>query len=143
GLLQSYWGACIGEAVVRSLRRALFNNLERLSMLAVYARGPGQLVQQVGRDVFSVRELFGNVLMHSGVEIAQGIAVVVAMLVLAPGLTLVILAGFLATAGLIRLVNRPLEHHAGRARELMQGLMSQLVEAVGGFRDIVAAGRFR
>jgi ATP-binding cassette subfamily B protein len=143
GLFLAYWGASIGETVVRSLRRALFDKLESLSMQAVYARGPGQLVQQVGRDVFAVRELFGNVVLHSGIEIAQGLAVVVAMLVLAPWLTLAILAGFLALAGVIRLANRPVEEHAGRARMLMQQLMGLLVEAVGGFRDIVAANRFR
>jgi len=44
--------------------------------------------------------------------------------------------------GLIRVINRPL-NYAGRARDLMLQLVGRLVENVGGFRDIVARGRFR
>ena len=56
--------------------------------------------------------------------------------------TLVVLAVFGALAVPVRLINRRVELYAGRARDLMMALLGRLVENVGGFRDIVASGRF-
>jgi ATP-binding cassette subfamily B protein len=139
----SYWAELLCETVVRALRRDLFRNLERLSMLAVYARGPGEFVQELDRDVNAVRGLIGNTLLNSGVQVAMGVTTFVSMLVLDPVLTGIMVLVFLAMAGFIRLINRRVESYAGQARDLMQQLVGRLVENVGGFRDIVAAGRFR
>jgi ATP-binding cassette subfamily B protein len=143
GVLMSYWGELLGETVVRAVRHDVFSNLERLSMLSVYSRGPGEFVQQLDRDVMSVRGLIGATLINSGMEVALGTTTLVSMFVLDPTLTLVLLAAFLALSFVIRLINRRVEAYAGRARDLMLELVGRLVENVGGFRDIVAAGRFR
>src|SRR5262245_48906019 len=55
GVFLSYWAELLSETVVRLLRHDLFSNLERLSMLSVYSRGPGEFVQQLDRDVLAVR----------------------------------------------------------------------------------------
>jgi ATP-binding cassette subfamily B protein len=143
GIFLSYWAELLSETVVRRLRRDLFSNLERLSMLAVYSRGPGEFVQELDRDVQSVRGLIGNTLLNSGMEIALGLTTLISMLVVYPLLTVILLAIFLVMAFAVRLINRRVETYAGQARDLMLRLVGRLVENVGGFRDIVAAGRFR
>jgi ATP-binding cassette subfamily B protein len=141
--LMTYCGELLGESVVRAVRHDVFSNLERLNMLAVYSRGPGEFVQQIDRDVLMVRSLVGNTLISSGMEVALGISTFVSMLVLDAQLTLGLLVAFLVLTPLIWWMNRRVEHYAGRARDLMLDLVGRLVENVGGFRDIVAAGRFR
>src|SRR5262249_55626176 len=98
----SYASELLSETVVRTLRRDLFSNLERLSMLAVYARGPGEFVQQLDRDVMAVRGLLGNTLLKSGMEIALGLTTLGALLHENAPLTLVLLALFLLMTGAIR-----------------------------------------
>jgi ABC-type multidrug transport system fused ATPase/permease subunit len=139
----TYWAELLSETVVRALRRDLFGSIERLSMLAVYARGPGEFVQQLDRDVLAVRGLLGNTLLNSGMEVALGLTTFISMLVLDPTLTLAMIAVFILMAGVVRVINRRVETYAGQARDLMLRLVGRLVENVGGFRDIVAAGRFR
>jgi ATP-binding cassette subfamily B protein len=139
----SYWAELLSEKVVRTLRRDLFSNIERLSMLSVYARGPGEFVQELDRDVMAVRRLLGATLLNSGMEVALGLTTFITMMVLNPVLTLVLLAVFLAMGLVVRVINRRVETYAGQGRGLMLRLMGRLVESVGGFRDIVAAGRFR
>jgi ATP-binding cassette subfamily B protein len=141
--LMTYCGELLGESVVREVRHDVFSNMERLSMLSVYARGPGEFVQQIDRDVLMVRSLVGSTLINSGMEVALGLSTFVSMLVLDWKLTLALLAAFLVLTPLIRWMNRRVEYYAGRARDLMLELVGRLVENVGGFRDIVAAGRFR
>jgi ATP-binding cassette subfamily B protein len=140
--LLTYCGELLGETVVRAVRHDVFSNLERLSMQSVYARGPGEFVQQIDRDVMMVRSLIASALLNSGVEVALGLTTFVSMLVLNPWLTLCLLAGFGVVMLIVRRINRRVEYYAGRARDLMLELVGRLVEYVGGFRDLVASGRF-
>jgi ATP-binding cassette subfamily B protein len=140
--LLTYWGELLGETVVRAVRHDIFSNLERLSMLSVYARGPGEFVQQIDRDVMMVRSLIASTLLNSGVEVALGLTTFVSMLVLNVPLTLALLAAFVVLMLIVRYVNRRVEFYAGRSRDLMLELVGRLVEYVGGFRDLVATGRF-
>jgi ATP-binding cassette subfamily B protein len=142
-VLLSYWSVTLGETLVRGVRADVFSKLERLSMLAVSERGPGEFVQNFDQDVNAVRGLIGETLISSGMTIAQGLAYLVSMLLLDWQWTVVILAGFLAMAGLVRVINRRVANYAAVARELMQQIVGRLVENVGGFRDIVASGRFQ
>jgi ABC-type multidrug transport system fused ATPase/permease subunit len=141
-VLMSYWGELLGELVVRRVRHDVFSNMERLSMLSVYSRGPGEFVQQLDRDVVMVRGLIGNTLLNSGMEVALGTTTLVSMLILNAPLTLILLVVFLLMGIVIRWINQRVERFAGQARDLMLELVGRLVENVGGFRDIVASGRF-
>jgi ATP-binding cassette subfamily B protein len=139
----SYWSVTLGETLVRGVRADVFSKLERLSMLAVSERGPGEFVQNFDQDVNAVRGLIGETLISSGMTIAQGVAYLVSMFFLSWQWTLVILVAFGVMAGLVRLINRRVAVYAAAARELMQQIVGRLVENVGGFRDIVASGRFK
>jgi ATP-binding cassette subfamily B protein len=76
-------------------------------------------------------------------EVALGLTTFVSLVVLDPGLTLALLAAFLLLSFVVRAINRRVAAYAGMARDLMMRLMGRLIENVGGFRDIVTAGRFR
>ncbi|MGI9515746.1 MAG: ABC transporter ATP-binding protein [Pirellulaceae bacterium] len=141
-VLMSYWGAKMGETLVQVMRNEVFRRLERLSMLAVFSKGPGEFVQELGRDVKSAKSLIVDTLRGTGMQVAQGVTVLVSMLILEPVLTLIILAALGSMSLVIRLINRRVEHYAGRGRDIEQKITGNLVENVGGFRDIVASGKF-
>jgi ABC-type multidrug transport system fused ATPase/permease subunit len=138
----TYLGAWLGERVVFLIRKDAFDRLERLNMLSVFARGPGEFVQQFDRDVYTIRELLEHTLTGTLVELAQGVALLVAMFALDPLLTAAALGVFLALGLLIRFFNVFIRRNATRARDLAEGITGALVECIGGFRDIQASGRF-
>ncbi len=141
-LAATYLGAWLGERVVFLLRKDAFDRLERLNMLSVFSRGPGEFVQQLDRDVYSIRELLEHTLTQTLVDLTQGVAIVVAMFAMAPLRTAVVLAIFLVLGGLIRFFNVFVKQYAERARDLAENITGALIECIGGFRDIQASGRF-
>lgn len=138
----TYLAAWLGERIVFLIRKDGFDRLERLNMLSVFARGPGEFVQQLDRDVYSIRELLEHTLSETLSDIAQGAALLVAMFALNPELTGVALGIFIVLGGLIRFFNVYVQKYASRARDLAESITGALVECIGGFRDIQASGRF-
>jgi ATP-binding cassette subfamily B protein len=143
GVALSYWGGRLGATLVMSLRNQAFRRLEHLSMLSVFSRGPGDFVQGLGRDVYLVRQVIDDTLLRSGPQVVQGAVVFVSMLLLDPLLTLSLALLFVAMGVIVRWINRRVERYAHEGRELEQSITGRLVENIGGFRDIVASGRFR
>jgi ATP-binding cassette subfamily C protein len=141
-LAATYLGTWLGERVVFLIRKDAFGRLERLNMLSVFARGPGEFVQQLDRDVYTIRDLLEHTLVDTLVDIAQGAALLVAMFTLDPVLTGVALGIFIVLGGLIRFFNIFVKKYATRARDLAEGITGALVECIGGFRDIQASGQF-
>src|SRR5262249_5794419 len=111
-------------------------------MLSVFARGPGEFVQQLDRDVYAIRELLEHTLTENLADIAMGVTLLFAMFALDPELTVIALSIFLALAVVIRFFNRFVRKYASRARDLAESITGALVECIGGFRDIQASGRF-
>jgi ABC-type multidrug transport system fused ATPase/permease subunit len=72
GVALSYGGARLGESLVRSLRKDAFAHLESLSMLSVFSKGPGEFVQQIDRDVHTVREALIGTFVMTGRQVAMG-----------------------------------------------------------------------
>jgi ABC-type multidrug transport system fused ATPase/permease subunit len=141
-LAATYLGAWLGERIVFLIRKDAFDRLERLNMLSVFARGPGEFVQQLDRDVYTIRELLEHTLTGTLVDLAKGTALLVAMFAIDPALTGVALVIFLVLGGLIRFFNIFVKKYASRARDLAESITGALIECIGGFRDIQASGRF-
>jgi ATP-binding cassette subfamily B protein len=141
-LARGYSASLVGEHLLRSIRQDLFSKLERLGMLSIYARGAGQFVQRLARDVYYIRDLFNETLTELITGVLQVSVLLVVLLWLEPVLTIVLLAVFLLIAPFVKWVNHQVERLARRTQELGEEILAQLVEAIGGFRDIVAAGRF-
>jgi ABC-type multidrug transport system fused ATPase/permease subunit len=138
----TYASTWLGERVVFLIRKDAFNRLERLNMLSVFSRGPGEFVQQLDRDVYSIRDLLEHTLTETLVDIAQGATLLAAMFALDARLTTVVLVIFLLLGLLIGFFNTFVKKYATRARDLALGITGALVECIGGFRDILAGGRF-
>jgi ABC-type multidrug transport system fused ATPase/permease subunit len=141
-LAATYLSTLLGERVVFLIRKDGFNRLERLNMLSVFARGPGEFVQQLDRDVYAIRELLEHTLTENLADIAMGVTLLVAMFALDPGLTAIALVVFATLAVVIWFFNRFVRKYASRARDLAESITGALVECIGGFRDIQASGRF-
>lgn len=141
-LLEGYLSNLMGERIVSRIRQDVFARLEGLSMQAVISRGPGPLVQRLVRDVQQIRDLFAMTLTDIATQLLEGAIVAGIMLWLEPWLTLIIVGLFLLVAPIVRLLNRRVEKLARRIQLLGEEIIDQMVEAVGGFRDIQASGRF-
>lgn len=142
GVAMSYGGARLGETLVRTLRKDVINHLENLSMLSVFSKGPGEFVQQLDRDVQTVREAMVGTFLMSGRQVAMGFTVFISMLFLKPLVTLAIVSVLCVMGLVIRLINRQVERNAHKGREMSQTITGRLVEYIGGFRDLVASGKF-
>jgi ATP-binding cassette subfamily B protein len=141
-LASAYMGTWLGERVVFLIRKDGFDRLERLNMLSVFARGPGQFVQQLDRDVYAVKGLLESTLIQTLVDLATGAALLVSLIALDPLLTAISLVVFLVIGLMIRYFNVFVRKYATQGRVLSESITSALVECIGGFRDIQASGRF-
>ncbi len=141
-LLRGYCASRIGEYQLRAIRTDLFAKLEKLSMLSVYSRGAGQFVQRLARDVYYIRDLFNDTLTTLFSETLRASVYVVAMFTLEPTLTVVLLSLFGVVIPFVHWINRKVEVLARRTQILGEDILAQLIEAISGFRDILASGRF-
>ncbi|MBI1899619.1 MAG: ABC transporter ATP-binding protein [Planctomycetia bacterium] len=141
-LLRGYLSTRMGEYLLRSLREELFGRLERLSMLSVASRGAGQFVQRLARDTFVIRDLINETLSELLATTLRGSVFLIVLLWMNWKLTLIIFAVFALVVPLVRFFSRRLQVTARRSLQLSEDLLAQLIEAVSGFRDILASGRF-
>ena len=141
-LLRGYYGSRLGEHLLRTIRQDLFAKLERLSMLSVYSRGTGPFTQRIARDVYYIRDLFNQTFIQVADESVRLIVCGAACLLLEPWLTVGLLGLFFLVWPFVRLVNNRVEKTAGKTRELGEEVLSHSVENIGGFREILASGRF-
>ncbi|MBL8852054.1 MAG: ABC transporter ATP-binding protein [Planctomycetaceae bacterium] len=145
GLLSLVEGYCsnrMGEYLARVMRLEIFSKLERANMGAIVARGAGQFVQRIVRDVEQIRDLYRMTLTQLLTQVIRVSVLVVAMLWMEPVLTLILVGVFLVVGPFIRRLNRRVEEQARRIQQLNEENIDQMVEAVGGFRDIQVSGRF-
>jgi ABC-type multidrug transport system fused ATPase/permease subunit len=141
-LLRSYWSGLFGTNLLLRLRVELFQNLRRLDMLAVYERGAGPFVHRLTRDLFVLHELFVFTLVGL-VNLAVQIGIYLgAMLSMETRLTLLVLLAYGVLQPVLLLFNRRIELQATRLQELHEGVTTKMLESVGGYRDILATGRF-
>jgi ABC-type multidrug transport system fused ATPase/permease subunit len=141
-LIRSYWSGRVGANLLYQLRLDVFKNLKRLNILAVYERGAGPFVQRLTRDLLMLHDLVTGTLSGLIGLFLQVAIFLTALLLLEPGLTLVVLIGYAALQPVLLLFNRRIQSQAGKMQELHEGVTTQLVESIGGYRDIIAAGYF-
>lgn len=141
-LVEGYCSNLLGERIVSRIRQDVFARLEKLSMQAVIARGPGPLVQRLVRDVQMIQGLFANTLTTIVTQLLQGCLFAAFMFSKEPVLTAIVLVILGTLAPIVRVLNRKVEKLSRRSQLLGEEIIDQMVEAVGGFRDIQASGRF-
>lgn len=141
-LIEGYCSNLLGERIVSRIRQDVFARLEKLSMQAVISKGPGPLVQRLVRDVQMIQGLFATTLTTIVTQLLQGCLFAAFMFSKEPLLTAIVLVILSTLAPIVRILNRKVEKLSRRSQLLGEEIIDQMVEAVGGFRDIQASGRF-
>lgn len=141
-LIRSYWSGVVGGNLLLRVRRGLFENLQTLSMLAVYERGAGPFVQRITRDMFIMHDLLVQTLPGTINLVVQIAVFLTALIAMDSRLTVVCLLAYLMLLPVLYRFNRGIQTQAARLKELHEDVTTQMIESVGGFRDIIAVGCF-
>ena len=141
-LVANYYSSWVREFLMRRLRLDVYESLEHLNMQSVNMRGAGDYVQGIHRDVYSVDQLFNELFSRA---VPQAIFAVVAFIVLMNINWIMTLALFVAGFVLFPIFsvcNKKVNSLSEFLRFAFTEISDQLIETIGGFRDIIASGNF-
>ncbi len=141
-LISHYYGSYVREFMLRNLRLDVYKSLEHLNMQSVNRRGAGDYVQGIHRDVYAVDQLFSELFNRTLPQIIfAGVACAV-LININWVMTLGLFAAGFVLFPIFTICNRYVNQLAGYLRYAFTEMSDQLIETIGGFRDIVAGGRF-
>jgi ABC-type multidrug transport system fused ATPase/permease subunit len=141
-LISNYCGSYVREFMLRNLRLDVYKSLEHLNMQSVNKRGAGDYVQGIHRDVYAVDQLFSELFNRTMPQaIFAGVAFAV-LLNINWIMTLALFVSGFVLFPIFTVCNRKVNYLSGFLRYAFTVMSDQLIETVGGFRDIVAGGRF-
>ena len=141
-LISNYYASYVREFMLRNIRLDVYNSLEHLNIQSVNRRGAGDYVQGIHRDVYAVDQLFSELFNRA---LPQTIFAGVAFAVLINinwVMTLVLFAAGFVLFPIFTICSRKVNQLSGYLRWAFTEMSDQLIETIGGFRDIVAGGRF-
>ncbi|HYA43864.1 MAG TPA: ABC transporter ATP-binding protein [Syntrophobacteraceae bacterium] len=141
-LISHYLGSYVREFMLRNLRLDIYKSLEHLNMQSVNRRGAGDYVQGIHRDVYAVDQLFSELFNRT---LPQAIFACVAFAVLLNinwVMTLALFGAGFVLFPIFAVCNVKVNRLSGWLRHAFTEMSDQLIETIGGFRDIVAGGRF-
>jgi ABC-type multidrug transport system fused ATPase/permease subunit len=141
-LVSNYYSSWVREFLMRRLRLDVYKSLEHLNMQSVNMRGAGDYVQGIHRDVYSVDQLFNELFSRT---LPQAIFAGVAFVVLLNINWIMTLALFVAGFVLFPIFgvcNKKVNSLSEFLRYAFTEISDQLIETIGGFRDIIASGNF-
>lgn len=141
-LIANYYSSFVREFLLRRLRLDVYQSLEHLNMQSVNMRGAGDYVQGIHRDVYSVDQLFNELFTRTLPQtMFAGVAFVVLLninWIMTLGL---FVAGFVLFP-IFGVCNKKLNSLSEFLRYAFTEISDQLIETIGGFRDIIASGNF-
>jgi ABC-type multidrug transport system fused ATPase/permease subunit len=141
-LISNYYGSYVREFMLRRLRLDVYKSLEHLKMQSVNRRGAGDYVQGIHRDVYAVDQLFSELFSRTLPQtIFAGVAFAV-LLNINWVMTLALFAAGFVLFPIFTICNRNVNRLSGYLRYAFTDMSDQLIETIGGFRDILAGGRF-
>ena len=141
-LIGNYYSSYVREFVLAHIRLDVYKSLEHLNMQSVNRRGAGDYVQGIHRDVYAVDQLFSELFSRT---LPQAIFAGVAFAVLLNINWVMTLALFLSGFVLFPIFgicNMKVNNLSEFLRYAFTEISDQLIETIGGFRDIIASGRF-
>lgn len=141
-LIRSYWSGLAGANLLLRLRQQVFGRLGELNVATVYEQGAGPFVQRVTRDLFLLCDLLAGSFLGIVGMVLQVVMFLTALLLIDSRLTIMILVAYVALQPVLLLFNRRIERQSGKLQTLQEEVISQMVEGIGGHRDIIAAGCF-
>lgn len=139
---ETYLTASVSQNFGRRIRVAIFRKIGNLPAKAMNVQSVGSLAYRSTSDVRRIQDLLMPMVPIMLSNVAQLIFLTIAVFVLGPqfaalGLVLVPVVWF----GVNRL-NKRLRDYARQGQKQSEEIMTRFIEGVGGYRDLVAAGRF-
>ncbi len=139
---ETYLTAAVSQNFGRRVRLAIFRKIGNLPALAMNAQSVGSLAYRSTSDVMRIQDLLMPTLPMVLSNAAQLIFLVIALFVLGP---LFALLGFVLVPFIwifVNRLNRRVRDYARLGQKQSEEIMTRFIEGVGGYRDLVAAGRF-
>lgn len=139
---ESYLTAAVSQNFGRRIRVAIFRKIGNLPAKAMNVQSVGSLAYRSTSDVRRIQDLLMPALPMFLSNIAQLLFLTIAVFILGPvfatlGVVLVPVVWFFVTR-----LNRRLRDYARQGQKQNEEIMTRFIEGVGGYRDLVAAGRF-
>lgn len=141
-LISNYCGSYVREFLMRNIRFDVYRSLEHVNMQAVNRRGAGDYVQGIHRDVYSVDQLFSELFNRTLPQVIfAGVAFAV-LLNINWVMTLALFVSGFVLFPIFGVCSNKVNRLSGFLRHAFTEISDQLIETIGGFRDILASGRF-
>ena len=107
------------------------------------AQSIGTLAHRSTGDVMTIQELLTPLAPEAFTDAAQLIFMMVALFILGPIYALVVLVSAPLILFFVKKINIRVQHLARESQQRSEGIMTQFIEGAAGYRDLVAAGRFK
>jgi len=139
---QTKLSAEISQGFTHRMRLAVFAKLGRMPALTQQAQSIGALAQRCTGDIMRLQQWLTPTLPNAVVNGAQLIFMAAALLILGPWYALVaaVLSPLIWCA--LRWINRRLAGLSRTCQVESECILTQFIEGAGGYRDLVAAGKF-
>jgi len=111
-------------------------------MQSVNRRGAGDYVQGIHRDVYAVDQLFSELFNRTMPQIIFACVALAVLININWVMTLVLFVSGFVLFPIFTVCNRKVNYLSGYLRYAFTVMSDLLIETVGGFRDIIAGGRF-
>jgi ATP-binding cassette subfamily B protein len=140
--LLTYFAAQVSQNFGRRVRAAIFQKIGNLPTLSMNLQSVGSLAYRSTSDVMRIQEFLMPTLPQTLSNAAQLLFLVVALFFLGPGFGLALLLLVPVIWFFVGRLNNRLQHFARMGQRQSENVMTRFIEGVGGYRDLVAAGRF-
>jgi ATP-binding cassette subfamily B protein len=135
------WSGRVGQAVLLTLRRRVFEHVQRLPLAFHERYTSGKTISRLTSDVEALAELLDEGLDNLVSAVFSVLTIGVVLLVLDPPLGLIALLGFPALLWVARWFQRHSTAAYRRTRESVAALIVQFTETFGGIRAVQAFRR--
>ncbi len=139
----SYWQAEISQGFTRRVRLDMFQKIGRLPAQSMSEHSVGTLAHRSTGDVMAVQEFLTPQLPQAFSNLARVLFMFVALFILTPPYALLVLILTPIIFFGVRFVNKRVQRLARTSQVESENIMTHLIEGVSGYRDLVAAGRFK
>ena len=139
---ETYLTAAVSQNFGRRIRVAIFQKIGNLPTKAMNTQSVGALAYRSTSDVRRIQDLLMPAVPELLSNVAQVIFLTIAMFVLGPWFAALgfVLVPFVWL--IVSRINRSLRDYARQGQKQSEEVMTRFIEGVGGYRDLVAAGRF-
>ena len=140
--LETYLFAEVSQNFYRRIRVAIFRKIGHLPAMAMNEQSVGSLAYRSTNDAMHVQGFLLSSLPGALSNATQLVYLLIALFLLGPVFTAIGLVLAPIVWIFVRGLNRRLRDYARLGQKQSETIMTRFIEGVGGYRDLVAAGRF-